>query len=155
MVGRPFGSDEAGRPVGRTKGTIMRATVEYMLECVARRAVDSGRPPEDARSAALDKLISRLNASISDSRYHVTSDYLMDEGHSYSVEFNVFLSDICRDLSGDPSSHFNCGVRGTPAAVLVLASTLSLARSIACCPALRPRWPTRISKSCPLAPTRR
>ena len=44
MVGRPFGSDQAGRPVGRTKGSFIRATVEYMLECVAQRAADELPP---------------------------------------------------------------------------------------------------------------
>ena len=38
MVGHPFGFDENGKPVGRTKGSIVRVTVEYMLECVAKQA---------------------------------------------------------------------------------------------------------------------
>jgi hypothetical protein len=50
MVGRPFGSDEAGRPVGRTKGSFVRATVEYMLECVAQRA--AAALPPDAQAGA-------------------------------------------------------------------------------------------------------
>ena len=38
MVGRPFGADEAGRPITHTKGHVIRGAVEYMLECLARRA---------------------------------------------------------------------------------------------------------------------
>jgi len=108
MVGRPFGSDEAGRPIGRTKGSFIRATVEYMLECVAQRTA-AALPPDgqadavsQAKAAALEQLLTRLNAAIPDPRYHVTVDYLMNEGHIYSVEFDAFLSHICRELSGDP-----------------------------------------------------
>ncbi len=39
MAGRPFGVDEMGRSVGRTKGNIVAATVTYMLECVEQGAV--------------------------------------------------------------------------------------------------------------------
>jgi hypothetical protein len=35
MAGRPFGIDEEGKPVGRTKGSIVRSTVDYMLDCAA------------------------------------------------------------------------------------------------------------------------
>ena len=45
MVGRPFGSDEAGQPVGRTKGSFVRKAVEYMLECVAQRATGFAAVP--------------------------------------------------------------------------------------------------------------
>ena len=44
MVGRPFGIDEAGRPVGRPKGYFVRSSVEYMLECVAQ---PEAAAPED------------------------------------------------------------------------------------------------------------
>nr|AEI30591.1 sensor histidine kinase/response regulator [uncultured microorganism] len=145
MVGRPFGSDEAGRPVGRTKGSFIRATVEYMLECVAQRAAASlpphaqgGAPErgdqaagaaEQAKAAALEQLLTRLNAAIPDPSYHVTVDYLMNEGNIYSVEFDAFLSHICRELSGDPRFHFNRGSRSIPASVALLSRPFSLSQT--------------------------
>ncbi|MCU0594119.1 MAG: response regulator [Desulfobacterota bacterium] len=145
MVGRPFGSDEAGRPVGRTKGSFIRATVEYMLECVARHAVAalqasgeveaSGRLSQGAgavaraKAAALEQLLTRLNAAIPDPRYHVTIDYLMNEGNIYSVEFDAFLSHICRELSGDPRFHFNRGSRSIPSSVALLSRPFSLSQT--------------------------
>ena len=144
MAGRPFGSDEAGRPVGRTKGSFMRAAVEYMLECVAQRAAaafpslgEVGAPDRaglvagavaQAKVAALEQLLNRLNAAIPDPRYHVSADYLMNEGHSYSVEFSTFLCQICRELSGEPRFHFNAGARRIPASVALLGRPFSLSQ---------------------------
>jgi two-component system sensor histidine kinase/response regulator len=145
MVGRPFGSDESGQPVGRTKGYLVRATVGYMLECVAQRTiatlpslgeVDASERTKHlaeavarTKAAALEQLMKRLNAAIPDSRYHVTFDYLMNEGHSYSVEFDTFLSHICRELSGDQRFHFNRGARSIPASVVLLSSPFSLSQT--------------------------
>jgi PAS domain S-box-containing protein len=145
MAGRPFGSDEAGQPVGRTKGSFIRATVEYMLECVAQRAaaavpslgeVDASERADQvtaamaqAKAAAMDQLMTRLNAAIPDPRYHVTADYLMNEGHSFSVEFDTFLSHICYELSGDPHFHFNRGARSIPISVALLSRPFSLSQT--------------------------
>jgi len=145
MVGRPFGTDEAGRPVGRTKGSFIRATVEYMLECVARRTL-SALPPHErssasergdraaeavaqAKAAALDQLLNRLNAAIPDQRYHVSADYLLNEGNIYSVEFDAFLSHFCHELSEDPRFHFNRGARSIPASVALLSRPFSLSQT--------------------------
>ena len=135
MVGRPFGSDEAGRPVGRTKGSFIRATVEYMLECVVQRTLASesaGQAADavaQAKAAALEQLLKRLNAAIPDPRYHVSADYLMNEGNIYSVEFDTFLSHICQELSGDPNFHFNRGSRSIPASVALLSRPFSLSQT--------------------------
>jgi len=145
MVGRPFGYDEAGRPVGRTKGSFIRATVEYMLECVAQRTVAALPSPGEigapegteqvagavaqAKAAALQELLTRLNAAIPDQHFHVSAEYLMHEGHSYSVEFDTFLSHICRELSGDPRFHFNRGARSIPASVALLSRPFSLSQT--------------------------
>ena len=150
MVGRPFGTDEAGRPVGRTKGSFIRATVEYMLECVAQRTLSALPPHEQsgaaergdsgaeavaqAKAAALEQLINRLNATIPDPRYHVTVDYLLNEGNIYSVEFDAFLSHICRELSGDPRFHFNRGTRSIPASLALLSLPFSLSQTYSMLP---------------------
>ncbi len=107
----------------------MRVTVEYLLECVSKRVASQERSAEAielAKSAALDELVNRLNSAIPDPRYHINGDYLMNEGHSYSVEFDVYLSVICQELSGDPQFHFNRGTRGIPAAVALLSRPFSL-----------------------------
>ncbi len=129
MAGRPFGADETGRPVGRTKGPVIRATIGCMLACVEQRvaAIDPASV-DQARTSALAELVARLNSAILDPRYHVTADYLMDEGHSYSVEFDTFLGHICRELSGDPAFHFNRGARGIPGLVVLLARPFSLSQ---------------------------
>jgi len=138
MEGRPFGRDADGQPINRTKGNIIRATVEYMLECVARRAEQSLPPGADdeeraarvaqARDAALNELVERLNGAIPDPHYHVTGDYVLNAGNNYSVEFNTFFSEICRELSGEPDFHFNCGAMSISAVILALGRPLSLSQ---------------------------
>jgi PAS domain S-box-containing protein len=131
MMGRPYGFDETGRPVGRTSGSIVRVTVEYLLECVAKRAANRGEPADAiglAKSVTLENLVTRLNLAITDPRYHISANYLMNEGHSYSVEFDVYLSVICQELSGDPRFHFNRGLRGIPTAVALLSRPFSLSQ---------------------------
>ena len=129
MVGRPFGADEAGRPITHTKGHVIRGAVEYMLECLARRAAKesagmSGAEREtqiaQARAAALDQLVARLNAAIPDPLYHVSAEYLLDDAHSYSTEFDAFACEICRQMSGDPRYHFNRGAKTIPSSLAYL-----------------------------------
>jgi PAS domain S-box-containing protein len=138
MVGRPFGADEAGRPITHTKGHVIRGAVEYMLECVIDRAAAS-LPAEIssaeremhlawARTSALEELVDRLNAAIPDSLYHVTAEYLLDEAHSYSTEFDAFACEICRQISGDRDYHANRAVKTIPASLAYLGRPFSLAQ---------------------------
>ncbi len=138
MVGRPFGLDEAGRPITHIRGTIVRATVEYMLDCVGRRATETlplgtgesarAATVKQARATALGELVARLNAAIPDPHYHVSGNYLLDEGNSYSVEFDAFTIIVCQELSGDPNFQFNRGARGLPASIVPLLRPFSLRR---------------------------
>jgi PAS domain S-box-containing protein len=138
MVGHPFGADEAGRPITHTKGHVIRGAVEYMLECVVQRAAASlpaetgGAEREThlarARAAALEALVARLNAAIPDPLYHVSADYLLDDSHSYSTEFDAFACEICRQMSGDPNYHFNRAARTIPASLAYLGRPFSLAQ---------------------------
>ena len=84
---------------------------------------------EQAKAEALEQLLKRLNAAITDPRYHVTVDYLMNEGHTYSVEFDAFLSHICGELSGDPRFHFNRGARSIPPSVVLLSRPFPLSQT--------------------------
>ncbi len=135
MVGRPFGADEMGRPITHTKGHVIRGAVEYMLECVAHRAAKesagmSGAEREtqiaQARAAALDQLVARLNAAIPDPLYHVSAEYLLDDAHSYSTEFDAFACEICRQMSGDPRYHFNRAAKTIPSSLAYLGRPFSL-----------------------------
>ena len=145
MIGRPFGVDEAGRPVGCRKGAFIRAIIEYMLACVAQRALAATPSPgqagatepagqaatavAQAKAAALEQLLTRLNAAIPDPCYHITGDYLMKEGNSYSLEFTAFLCCICQELSGDPRFSFNVGARRVPASLILLLRPFSLSQT--------------------------
>ncbi len=119
MNGRPYGKDERGRSLSRTKGVTVRATVEYAVQCVMERAARS--MPEtlnpavrqarllQARREALDEIIGRLNRAIGDPAYYVTEAYLYNEGNSYSTEFDLFMSVICAEVSQDPKFDFHRG----------------------------------------------
>lgn len=118
LLERPFGVDAQGRPLNRTKGPIIRATVEAMLRSVEKKAAEVSPGDEgavgNARASALAELVRRLNAAITEAEFHVSADSLLNEANSYSVEFNVFLAEICRELSGDPDFHFHTGASGVP-----------------------------------------
>ncbi len=138
MRGRPFGFDPEGRPLNRTKGVIVKTTVQTMLEGVAGKALEA--LPEDLSSAertaraadatrrALEELVSRLNECIGDPRYHVSGDSLLDDGNSYSVEFDLYLSDLCRQISLDDGFHFKRGLKAIPSSIAILARPFSLRR---------------------------
>ena len=120
MRGRPFGVDESGAQIKRTKGSVVRSTVEYFLECVETRGGKA------AREEAAEKLVAALNAAVGDPAYQVSLDYLLNEANAYSVEFDVYLSRITERLSGDPQYNFNRGRRGIPDAVAFFVRPFSI-----------------------------
>ena len=136
MSGRPYGKDENGHPLNRTKGVTVRATVEYAVQCVADRAardlpadMDSKTRAErinQARAGALNEIIGRFNSAISDPAYHLTESYLYNEGNSYSVEFDLFMSVICAEVSQDPAFDFHRGSQSISEAIARLARPLPL-----------------------------
>ena len=67
-----------------------------------------------------DALLERLNAVVPDPRYSVSREYLLNESNYYSHEFNLFLNEFARDISGDPSFHFHRGLKSIPAALVKL-----------------------------------
>ncbi len=134
MKTRPFGLDDSGKSVGRTKGTIISLTLEYMLELVAQR-VSKDLPIavrqmeiEQAQQQVSAELVRRVNEAIGDQRHYVTLDYLLNQGNVYSVEFDFFFSEIARELSGESfeNFHFNRATKSIPEAVATLARPLSL-----------------------------
>src|SRR5690606_22455504 len=136
MLGRPFGLDEDGKPIDHGSGKLVVAAIRYLQECVEqtkRRELpesmdDAGRAAaiEQAKTGAVSELVQMLNAAIDDPRYHVTSEYLLNESHNYSYEFRLFVNEYCRILSGDPDFFFNCGARSIPAAVVLLGKPLGV-----------------------------
>jgi len=136
IVGRPFGPDEAGRPILDIRGPAIRATVNYMLHCVGQQAVaalPAGTPSTErdarvaaAQAVALQQLADHLNAALPDARDHVTGDYLLDEGNNYSFEFDAFLTAYCREISGDPRFDFQAGVTSIPPTIARMARPFSL-----------------------------
>jgi len=79
-----------------------------------------------AKDAALDVLVERLNAVLPDPRYAVTRDYLLNESNCYSHEFNLFLNEFAREISGDPAFYFHRGLNSIPTAAVKLARPFSL-----------------------------
>jgi signal transduction histidine kinase/CheY-like chemotaxis protein len=114
----PFGVDENGKSVGRTKGTIISSTMAFMLKQV----------DEHAREDVKNELVRRVNEAIGDPRYQVTPEYLMNEGNVYSVEFDLFFSEIARQLSGRPFDefHFDRAANSVPESIAVLVRPFSL-----------------------------
>ncbi|WP_345300043.1 response regulator [Candidatus Villigracilis affinis] len=123
MKSRPFGVDEHGRNVGRTKGTVISSTLKYMLKQVELRTKDV-----QAVGKAELELVRRLNAAIADPRHHVTLEYLLNEGNVYSVEFDLYFAEIARQISGQAFDefHFTRAVNSVPESIAVLVRPLSL-----------------------------
>lgn len=150
MVHRPFGENEDGKAILDVKGPGICSTINYMLTCVEQRT-RALLPPETteaaqkaqveaARNAALNELVDRLNAAIPDGRYHVTQEYLLDDGHSYSYEFDIFLSVYCQELAGDERFFFNTGIHMIPPAIALLARPFSMRQTYNAVPRFAARF---------------
>ena len=146
MLGHPYGVDDSGRPITHTKGHVIRGAIEYMLECVVSQATASLPPAisslerencrSQARAEALEQLAARLNATIPDPLYHISPEYLLDEAHSYSTEFDAFLCEICRQMSGDPNYHFNRAIKTIPGSLAYLIRPFPLSQVYKMIPSL-------------------
>ena len=123
MRSRPFGVGEDGENVGRTKGTIISSTLKYMLKKVELRTKDV-----QAVEEAKHELVRRINEAIADPRLHVTLEYLLNEGNVYSAEFDLYFSEITRQVSGQSFDefHFMRAANSVPEAIAVLVRPLSL-----------------------------
>ncbi|MBI3160896.1 MAG: response regulator [Chloroflexi bacterium] len=134
MGDRPFGVGKKGAHLNRTKGSVVRSTVLYMLESIQARVTEQAR--KESRTARIGRvreeagkaLVGALNSAIEDSNYHVTMEYLLNEANSYSVEFDVYLSHISAKLSGDPDFHFHRGMRGIPDSIAFFVRPLSISQ---------------------------
>jgi len=130
LDGPPFGADRHGKPIKQITGAGLIAAIRHMQDYVGQQ-IDEGLPgamdPQErqqkiaqAKAASLDLLVERLNAVLPDRRYSVSRDYLLNESNYYSHEFNLFLNEFARDISGDPSFHFHRGLNSIPTALVKL-----------------------------------
>ena len=149
LDGPPFGADRHGKPIKQITGAGLIAAIRHMQDYVGQQ-IDEGLPaavdPQErqqkiaqAKAASLDLLVERLNAVLPDRRYSVSRDYLLNESNYYSHEFNLFLNEFARDISGDPSFHFHRGLNSIPAALVKLVRPFTLRQVYALAPRLMAR----------------
>ncbi|MBL8092599.1 MAG: GAF domain-containing protein [Anaerolineales bacterium] len=111
MAGRPFGIGADGRAITEIRGDNIRLLVAYLShrsEALTRQRYGAAASAPDASEAiaaagrlAVDELVRRLNASIADSAYHLTTDDLARSGVGYSYEFFVYAVTYCQEITGD------------------------------------------------------
>jgi two-component system sensor histidine kinase/response regulator len=146
LDGPPFGADRDGKPIKQITGAGLIAAIRHMQDYVGQQ-MDEGllasvesqerqRKIAQAKAASLELLVERLNAVVPDRRYSVSREYLLNESNYYSHEFNLFLNEFARDISGDPSFHFHRGLNSIPAALVKLVRPFTLRQVYALAPRL-------------------
>jgi signal transduction histidine kinase/CheY-like chemotaxis protein len=136
MTTRPFGIDDHGQPIKHINGKLIRSVVEELWRIVARQTAaqlpvslteaERAARIAQAKDTALERLVAMLNAAIADERYHVTRDYLLNEGNNYSREFEVFANCYAQLITGDPNFFFERGAYSYPEAMLYIVRPLTL-----------------------------
>ena len=136
MQQRPFGTDESGRPITQVRGTLVRGAVEqmqdYLAHCMAEElpatmgADERHARMHEAKDAALDQLVGRLNAAIPEPAYRVSAKDLLEEANRYSEEFLMYTDTLAGEICGDPDFSFHRGMRSIPASVMVLGRAFSI-----------------------------
>jgi signal transduction histidine kinase len=100
MEFRPFGKETDGTPIRDMGGVVTRANVEHLDDVVTQRHGQA------AGRAAVEELVSALNARIPNRAYHVTPRFLNNPWNSYSTEFQAYMGRFCMDISEEPRFHF-------------------------------------------------
>jgi signal transduction histidine kinase/DNA-binding response OmpR family regulator len=136
LIGRPFGSDETGKPINHIRGPLFFSAIEQFKESVARRVNDSLRETvpahqrtaqiKQAQAEAIQLLITRINDAIPDPHYHLTREQLFDTNRFYSYEFNLYVNEIAREISQDPYFFFRRGSKSVPPALVAVVRHLSV-----------------------------
>jgi signal transduction histidine kinase/CheY-like chemotaxis protein len=153
LEGPPFGAGRDGKPIKEITGAALIASIRHMQDYVGLKTgeglpatMESQEREErisQAKATALDLLVERLNAVLPDARYAVSREYLLNESNYYSHEFTLFLREFARDISGDPSFHFRCGLNSIPATLVKLVRPLALRQVYA----FAPRLTARVNKA--------
>jgi len=136
MEAQPFGLDTHENLIKQVRGSTIVATVEQMQNSLAYRLdqeLSARMNPHDrashiaqAKENSLNELLNRLNQAIVDSRFHLTREDLLDPSRYYSYEFNLFINDYARELSGDPNFYFRRGVHTVSGPIVALVRPLPL-----------------------------
>ena len=136
MKRQPFGVLKDGSSVEEMSAAVVIQAIEYMKWQVREMAEKSmpavlpgaehERRLKQAETDAVGALVIMLNQAIPDERYHITSDYLQDAGHNYSVEFWLFVVDYCRVLSGDEDFYTNHTQNELPGIIKALFRPLTV-----------------------------
>jgi len=103
MEFQPFGQGPDGRTIYDLSGVVVKAVVEHLEDLVSQKH------GADAGLRAVEELVRRLNARISDPAYHVTADFLKNPWNGYSSEFAAYNAQFCVDISEEPRFHFSMG----------------------------------------------
>ncbi|MCP4544548.1 MAG: response regulator [Chloroflexi bacterium] len=153
MEGHPFGADDTGQPIRQSGGISVVSSIRHMQDYIGQR-VEQGLPSglssqerdervAQAQSNALAQLVERINGVIPNPRYHVSVEYLWDENHAYSHEFNLFINEFAREISGDSHFFSNRAAKAIPPSVIHLARPLSIRQVYN----MIPRFTTKVSEA--------
>ncbi len=135
LLGVPFGADENGKPINHARGALIISVVEQLKESVARNvaarqaehlpAQEKAAQIERAQAEALDLLVTRLNDAMTDPRFAVSRETLLDPNRFYSFEFNLLANELAQEISGDPRFFYRRGFKSVPASIKAVARHLS------------------------------
>ncbi|MCP4544545.1 MAG: response regulator [Chloroflexi bacterium] len=133
---QPFGMDENNERIEDWNGQVIAGSIEYMMEYVSQRVEEEARPKigaekarllgEKAAEDAVNELVERLNGAIRDKRFHVSREYLMNEGNYYSYEFRQYLIEYAMLISGDENFSFNRSYKSIRSSAVRLFRPFSL-----------------------------
>jgi GAF domain-containing protein len=145
MTGRPFGVDEHGQRIEHGTGRLVVGAIETLQDFVQQEAArdtlslapdERDRRVREAQTDATAALVTALNAAILDRRYHITAEYLLNEGNNYSYEFRLYVFEFGRAISGDPRFFFHQGPRVIPSALGLMSRPLGTRGTYAILPRL-------------------
>jgi hypothetical protein len=136
MQGIPFGVRPDGQPIRQASGSIILASIHQMQYMVGRR-IEQELPAttsleerqllvERAKAEALEELTRRLNEAQFSTEHSLNSSDLLNEGAYYSHEFNLYVNELCNEISGDPDFYFHRGLRSIRSSILHLGRPFAL-----------------------------
>ncbi|MBN1485773.1 MAG: hypothetical protein JXA37_13750 [Chloroflexia bacterium] len=136
VQGQPFGLDAQGREIRQVNGKLIVGAIAYMWEFIEQQVrqkapagldeIQHQQRVQQAQDEALEQLVALLNASVPEERYHVSRDYLLNEGNNYSYEFEYTLCHYARAISGDENFFVNRSKTSIPESIAWIGRPFSL-----------------------------
>lgn len=137
----PFGRGLDGRPIRHVNGKLVVGTIRHTIDLALERELQSfpvlpspaGRAAreEAVRTRLMARLVERLNGLIPDPRYHVNSETLLVDGNNYSREFELYVSELCREFAGVDHFYFTRGVKVVPPSIAAVFRPFGLRQAYA------------------------